>query len=613
MENAVAEGPRPQGEHAAPAPESESFQEEESRILQQLEELEQLKRRVSQLHESAPGAYESNPLTAIPEHKRPQRTASLIGFARSKLNRALSHNSSLEEREEEEQGQGHQGHQGHQRHQEEDREHEEEPTSAHSRTSHSSQSSRSQLELRMLHQIDHRRRFSRTSSAFHSGSQSSALARDTLGAGHLKGSASAHSPLAGPQRSRTPSHEPHSGSGLEGLPVDTHRRASFTRATSDSTALSPHLLPPSSRPSTASPVKFVRRSEHVPPYKLPSPSSSGEEDKGEASALPPPLPPLPNSDSQSLALSSSPDAGESRPHSLDSDADTSLMIELNHMRRSNSDSVSVLESMSSSYGFSPHHVTGASYDDDIKRCEAKATKYRSRSLCLEQELQKLCAVPRTLEDARAFIQALRDKRIEERAAADSHRMLAQKFSQEVLDQIAREECPKPAFRDLRPIWGGMLAKQGGFKSWSNKLFVLEGKYLYYFNSERDEVPKGVINVQSCQVRIAGNVSVPSKQPFCFSLFSYRGWNIEQNKNFFNRTYYFCTESVQALNDWMSVLSKAGVWHTLPTYTAGRSKHRRRTSTSLSRLSISISSSSSLSSLSSALSHSTSSSSLVSQT
>ncbi|KAH3765232.1 lim domain protein [Pelomyxa schiedti] len=48
---------------------------------------------------------------------------------------------------------------------------------------------------------------------------------------------------------------------------------------------------------------------------------------------------------------------------------------------------------------------------------------------------------------------------------------------------------------------GFLSKKGSQRrNWTNRWFVLKKNYLYYFKTNKDRVPKGVINIQGCDVR-----------------------------------------------------------------------------------------------------------------
>jgi len=61
---------------------------------------------------------------------------------------------------------------------------------------------------------------------------------------------------------------------------------------------------------------------------------------------------------------------------------------------------------------------------------------------------------------------------------------------------------QPAFNSIAPVKGGLLQKQGtgGLRTWKGRIFMLEGPYLYYYGSERDTQPKGVIYLASCAVQ-----------------------------------------------------------------------------------------------------------------
>jgi hypothetical protein len=111
---------------------------------------------------------------------------------------------------------------------------------------------------------------------------------------------------------------------------------------------------------------------------------------------------------------------------------------------------------------------------------------------------------------------------------------------------------------VHPVKGGVLEKQGKtFRGWSKRFFLLEGprraraaraaraarslaragKYLYYYASERDTEPRGVISLVECRVQEEHE----ERRPNCFALFALRGWNVQQKRDSRARKYVFCAE------------------------------------------------------------------------
>lgn len=82
--------------------------------------------------------------------------------------------------------------------------------------------------------------------------------------------------------------------------------------------------------------------------------------------------------------------------------------------------------------------------------------------------------------------------------------------------------------------------------------MLEGRYLYYYVSEDDKAPRGVLSLDNCQVEEQPQLGRDRKS-FCFSVVSERSWNVQSKRMFTNRRYYFTLTSFQELNDWMAVI------------------------------------------------------------
>lgn len=110
---------------------------------------------------------------------------------------------------------------------------------------------------------------------------------------------------------------------------------------------------------------------------------------------------------------------------------------------------------------------------------------------------------------------------------------------------------------MKPVKGSILIKQGERhkRRWKKHLFLLEGEYLYYFESESDEQPRGVIFIRGARIREEAAVG-ESRRARCFSVRAAVGWSLVSRDVFTDRTYFFCTDSYFELNEWMALLIKA---------------------------------------------------------
>lgn len=112
---------------------------------------------------------------------------------------------------------------------------------------------------------------------------------------------------------------------------------------------------------------------------------------------------------------------------------------------------------------------------------------------------------------------------------------------------------QPAFSDVRPVKAGKLFKQGHkFKSWKQRLFLAEGKYLYYYLHELDVKPRGkcllcgdisamhdlsfimlsgVISLDECVVQAEPEMTA-RREASCFSIKAVKSWNIDLAEEYF---------------------------------------------------------------------------------
>lgn len=105
-----------------------------------------------------------------------------------------------------------------------------------------------------------------------------------------------------------------------------------------------------------------------------------------------------------------------------------------------------------------------------------------------------------------------------------------------------------------------MVKQGNnIKTWKTRLFVCEGKYLYYYSTEHDKVPKGVISLIGCEVKEEPELSAIKKSS-CFSLISRGSYNVAKKKKFQGRVFYFMVNSFTEMSDWMNVLMNCSKWY-----------------------------------------------------
>lgn len=123
-----------------------------------------------------------------------------------------------------------------------------------------------------------------------------------------------------------------------------------------------------------------------------------------------------------------------------------------------------------------------------------------------------------------------------------------------------DSCPLKAFNEVKAMKGGVLIKQGEHvKNWKSRLFLLEGHFLYYFVTELDSIPRGVIDLQQCYVQQEESKKMSHCQ-YCFSILSSQSWNVSQKKKFQQRTYYLCTDSFTDMSDWINLLNNTAKWY-----------------------------------------------------
>jgi len=155
----------------------------------------------------------------------------------------------------------------------------------------------------------------------------------------------------------------------------------------------------------------------------------------------------------------------------------------------------------------------------------------------------------SIPSPRSYSHSSDDEHDQEEAADAPESKVVKEYRDEKL-----QTCPKPMFNALRPIKGGVLTKQGRkYKSWKQRLFVLQGKYMYYFLTTQDQCPRGVIYIENAKVVEEVEMG-KDKKMHCFSVRSPRSWNLKNGKTFENRTYFFCTSSFQEMSDWISILN-----------------------------------------------------------
>jgi hypothetical protein len=122
------------------------------------------------------------------------------------------------------------------------------------------------------------------------------------------------------------------------------------------------------------------------------------------------------------------------------------------------------------------------------------------------------------------------------------------------EAVAMLDCPLPRFWALNPVKMGYLSKQGHhFKNWKRRLAAVEGHYLYYYNSENDALPKGVLLLDNCIIEEDPAVG-RERKGYCFAVTAVKSWNIQSMTDCGSRTYFFCVSTAQELNDWIALIS-----------------------------------------------------------
>jgi len=140
------------------------------------------------------------------------------------------------------------------------------------------------------------------------------------------------------------------------------------------------------------------------------------------------------------------------------------------------------------------------------------------------------------------------------AGKDSSKMTDSKEAKdEEKKRFEAIDCPRLPFTALRPIKGGLLTKQGAkFKSWKKRLFVLQGKYMFYYLSTQDKTPRGALYIGDCAVAEQPEMG-KERKAHCFSVHCLKSWNFGNGKTFADRTYYFCTPQFTEMSDWISII------------------------------------------------------------
>jgi hypothetical protein len=100
---------------------------------------------------------------------------------------------------------------------------------------------------------------------------------------------------------------------------------------------------------------------------------------------------------------------------------------------------------------------------------------------------------------------------------------------------------------------GWLKKQGGrHKNWKSRLFILAENILYYFKTEKDREPKGLIPLSAdCKIEFIDETETSKKgnantAPEKWSFKIRTPW----------RVYWLCNENIQEISSWVSVLNMA---------------------------------------------------------
>lgn len=120
--------------------------------------------------------------------------------------------------------------------------------------------------------------------------------------------------------------------------------------------------------------------------------------------------------------------------------------------------------------------------------------------------------------------------------------------------------PRPPFSAVRAVKGGRLHKRGhrSTSGWREHMFLLEGEYLFYYDSVRDTEPRGAVWLGGAEVRAEPDVRGPDRAATAFSVRAARGW--KPGTTFNNRTYYLYTNTTGELDEWIALLRRAaGGW------------------------------------------------------
>jgi hypothetical protein len=124
------------------------------------------------------------------------------------------------------------------------------------------------------------------------------------------------------------------------------------------------------------------------------------------------------------------------------------------------------------------------------------------------------------------------------------------------DEDEDEPYPAPAFAELQGSHSGQMLKRGSrYNTWKKRLFVIDSPYLFYYMHPEDAGPRGVISLKGCKVREEVAIS-KQENGWVFSLFSPRAWSVDFGEKYFGRTYYFCCQNRQDMDDWTAALSRA---------------------------------------------------------
>ena len=124
---------------------------------------------------------------------------------------------------------------------------------------------------------------------------------------------------------------------------------------------------------------------------------------------------------------------------------------------------------------------------------------------------------------------------------------------------------QPPFNAVKAIKGGILMKEGGgfVRPWQRRLVILDTAYLYYYHSEQDVAPRGVLSLSDCTVSEEKKIS-QDRKAYCFYVICKESWKVKQEKEFTNRKYVFLTDSYSEMCDWVSLISKCAKWEDVTT-------------------------------------------------